>query len=275
MEIEFGRIEDSIAQFTLSGASEAFANALRRAMIGEVPTLAIDNIRIYDNTSVLFDEMLAHRLGMVPIKTDLAKFARKDACRCEGAGCPICQVTFTITAEGPKTVVSGDLVSDDALTTPVDPGIPIVKLWEDQKVVIEAVAYLNNGTEHAKWQPTVACGYKEYPVIDINDRCDGGGMCVEECPRGVLEVKGRVVRVVDGRLEACSLCRLCEKACIATGIGDDSAIQAGADSTKFLFIIETDGSLSAQQIIEEGLRYIRTRSDTLIEALHEISMEGL
>ena len=71
MEIVFASLDDSLARFTLSGASTAFANAFRRAMIGEVPTLAIEDVRIYDNTSALFDEMLAHRLGLIPIKTDL------------------------------------------------------------------------------------------------------------------------------------------------------------------------------------------------------------
>ena len=68
MEIEFASLDDSLARFTLSGASAAFANAFRRAMIGEVPTLAIEDVRIYDNTSALFDEMLAHRVGLIPIK---------------------------------------------------------------------------------------------------------------------------------------------------------------------------------------------------------------
>ena len=72
MEIEFASLDDSLARFTLSGASAAFANAFRRAMIGEVPTLAIEDIRIYDNTSALFDEMLAHRVGLIPLKTDLS-----------------------------------------------------------------------------------------------------------------------------------------------------------------------------------------------------------
>lgn len=182
MEIQFSRLEDSIARFTLSGVSGAFANSLRRSMIGEVPTLAIDDIKIYDNTSVLFDEMLAHRIGMIPIRTDLSRFVREEACSCEGKGCPHCRVVFTLTVEGPRTVYSGDLISEDPMTTPVDMNIPLVKLWEDQKVVIEATAYLNSGTEHAKWQPTVTCGFKEYPVIEITDLCDGCGMCVGGMP---------------------------------------------------------------------------------------------
>ena len=108
MDLVFSRLDDSVARFTIHGATPAFANALRRSMIGEVPTLAIEDIRIYDNTSVLFDEILAHRLGMIPIKTDLSQYAPRAECSCGGVGCPGCTVTFTLSAEGPKMVTSGD-----------------------------------------------------------------------------------------------------------------------------------------------------------------------
>ena len=110
MQIEFASLDDSLARFTLSGASPAFANAFRRAMIGEVPTLAIEDVRIYNNTSALFDEMLAHRLGLIPIKTDLSSYSTQAKCTCGGAGCPGCTVTYTLSAEGPRMVSSNDLI---------------------------------------------------------------------------------------------------------------------------------------------------------------------
>ena len=130
MEIEFSSLDDTLARFTLSGATPAFANGFRRAMIGEVPTLAIEDVRIYDNTSAFFDEMLAHRLGLIPIKTDLSTYSTKEKCACGGAGCPGCMVTFTLSVEGPKTVLSSDLIPQDPNATPVYDNIPIVKLCE-------------------------------------------------------------------------------------------------------------------------------------------------
>ncbi|WP_298668894.1 DNA-directed RNA polymerase subunit D [uncultured Methanofollis sp.] len=271
MQIEFARIDDDAARFVLSGATPAFANALRRAMIGEVPTLAIEDIKIYDNSSVLFDEILAHRLGLIPIKTDLSRFVRQEDCSCEGAGCPLCSVTFTMSVGGPKMVYSSDLISDDPETRPVLDNIPIVKLFEGQKVVLEARATLNTGRVHAKWEPTTACGYKNYPVITISENCDGCGMCIDECPRGVLEIKDRQAHVVDGKLEACSLCKLCGKACLTTGIGTEPAITVGSDISKFIFVVESDGSLPVLTIIEKGLEYIRKQSTDLSETLVEIA----
>ncbi|MFA7303823.1 MAG: DNA-directed RNA polymerase subunit D [Methanoregula sp.] len=273
MEMEFASLDDTLARFTLSGASPGFANAFRRAMIGEVPTLAIEDLRIYDNTSALFDEMLAHRIGLIPIKTDLTTYTTQDKCTCGGAGCPSCTVTFTLSVEGPKTVMSSDLIPQDPKTTPVYDNIPIVKLVKGQKLVIEARAILNTGREHAKWQPTLVCGYKNYPVVTISDACDACGMCVDECPRHIIGVKGKKVQVIDGKLPDCSMCRLCEKACMASGIGEEPAIRISAEPDRFIFVVESDGSLPVKEILERALIYIRDQANELETQTSEISGE--
>jgi DNA-directed RNA polymerase subunit D len=271
MEIEFASLDDSLARFTLSGASPAFANAMRRAMIGEVPTLAIEDVRIYDNTSALFDEMLAHRLGLIPIKTDLATYTTQDKCSCGGAGCPGCTSTYTLSVEGPRTVTSGDLIPQDPKAAPVYDNIPIVKLTKGQKLVIEARAVLNTGREHAKWQPTLVCGYKNYPVITVSDICDGCGNCVDECPREILAIQGKKVGVTDGKLPECSMCRLCERACLASGIGDEPAIRITHEGDRFIFVVESDGSLTVREIVNRALTYIREQADELEKQLGELS----
>jgi len=271
MEIEFSSLDDTLARFTLAGASPAFANAFRRAMIGEVPTLAIEDVRIYDNTSAFFDEMLAHRLGLIPIKTDLSTYSTQENCTCGGAGCPGCTVTFTLSVEGPKTVLSSDLIPQDPNATPVYDNIPIVKLTKGQKLVVEARAVLNTGREHAKWQPTLVCGYKNYPVVSISETCDACGNCVDECPREVLATKGKKVEIAEGKLPDCSMCRLCERACLASGIGDEPAITISAESDRYIFVVESDGSLPVKEIMDRALQYIRDQSNELERQLGEIS----
>ncbi len=271
MNISFSRLDDTIARFTLSDSSPAFANAFRRTMIGEVPTLAIEDVRIYDNNSALFDEVLAHRLGLIPLKTDLGTYVSMEECSCGGEGCPSCCATYTLSVEGPRIVYSSDLIPQDPDTAPVHDNIPIVKLVEDQKIVLEARAVLNTGTQHAKWQPTLACGYKSYPVITIDDRCDACGMCVDECPRGVLALGSRSVEVVEGKLEDCSLCKLCEKACLAGGIGESPAIHINQDDTRYLFVVESDGSLPVREIMEHALLCIKKKSEDLVDILNDIS----
>jgi len=274
MEIAFSRLDEKVAKFTISGVSTSFANMLRRAMMSEVPTLAIEDVRIYDNTSVLFDEMLAHRLGLIPLRTDLDRYVTRAECTCEGAGCPVCTATYTLSAEGPKTVYSSDLIPQDPDAPPAEEEIPIIDLDKDQKVVLEAYAVIGTGKEHAKWQATTACGYKNYPVITVDEKCDGCGMCVDECPRDVLEAGQGKVRVIGGRQEFCSLCRLCERACLAGGIGTEAAIHISADETKYIFVVESDGSMPVREIIERALEYIQKTSDDLVDVINEITGEG-
>jgi DNA-directed RNA polymerase subunit D len=271
MEIVFSSIDDSLARFTLAGATPAFANAFRRAMIGEVPTLAIDDVRIYDNTSAFFDEMLAHRLGLIPVKTDLSVYSTQEKCTCGGAGCPSCTVTFTLSVEGPKTVLSSDLIPQDPMATPVYDNIPIVKLAKGQKLVVEARATLNTGRVHAKWQPTLVCGFKNHPIISTSEVCDACGMCVDECPRNILEVTGKKVEVIEGKLSDCSMCKLCERACLASGIGEEPAIAVSAEGDRYIFVVESDGSLPVKEIMDRALQYIRDQSDELERQLSEIS----
>lgn len=274
MEIAFSRLDERVAKFTISGISISFANMLRRAMMSEVPTLAIEDVRIYDNSSVLFDEMLAHRLGLIPLGTDLDRYVVRDECSCEGAGCPLCTATYTLSVEGPGTVYSSDLIPQDPDAAPAESDIPIITLDGDQKVVLEAYAVLNTGKEHAKWQATTACGYKNYPLIAISEKCDGCGMCIDECPRDVLELGDGKVRVVRGREEFCSLCKLCERACLAGGIGVEPAVHVGADENQFIFVAESDGSMPIREIIERALRYIQETSDDLVDVINEITGEG-
>ena len=271
MEIKFSSLDDTLARFTLAGARPAFANAFRRAMIGEVPTLAIEDVRIYDNTSAFFDEMLAHRLGLIPIKTDLSTYSTQENCTCGGAGCPGCTVTFTLSVEGPKTVLSSDLIPQDPKATPVYDNIPIVKLIKGQKLVVEAKAILNTGREHAKWQPTLVCGYKNYPEVSISEACDACGNCVDECPREVLAVRDKKVEVVTGKLPDCSMCKLCERACLASGIGDEPAITISAEANRYIFVVESDGSLPVKEIMDRALQYIRDQSNELEKQISEIS----
>jgi DNA-directed RNA polymerase subunit D len=274
MEIAFSRLDERVAKFTLSGVSTSFANMFRRAMVSEVPTLAIEDVRIYDNTSVLFDEMLTHRLGLIPLRTDLKRYARRSECTCEGAGCPVCTATYTLSVEGPRTVYSSDLIPQDPDAAPAEEKIPIIDLGRDQKIVLEAYAIVGTGNEHAKWQATTACGYKNYPQITIGELCDGCGMCVDECPRNVLETAQGKVRVIAEQQEFCSLCRLCEQACVAGGIGTEAAIRIGTDASSFIFVVEGDGSMPVREIIERALQYIQKSSGDLVDVMNEITGEG-
>jgi len=160
-------LEESVNSVTLQleGMDRSYANAVRRFCIAEVPSMAIDDVVILENSSVLYDEILAHRLGMIPIKTDLDRYNLPEDCDCGNPlGCHKCRVLFVLDAKGKdkvSTVYSGDLVSEDREVRPVSESIPLVKLVQGQSVKLEAYARLGRGKEHAKWQPCTVAALTE------------------------------------------------------------------------------------------------------------------
>jgi len=162
--------QPSKIRMRLSGVDRAYANAIRRIAISQVPTMAIDDVVILENSSVMFDELVAHRLGLIPLKTDLSRYNLPEDCDCKSTlGCPKCRVLLVLDAEASdkiRVVNSGDLVSEDTETKPISDIIPIVKLAPGQKVKLEAYARLGRGSEHAKWQATSASTLVETTKAD-------------------------------------------------------------------------------------------------------------
>ena len=122
----------------LKGIDRVYANALRRFAISEVPCMAIDEIVIHENSSVLYDEILAHRLGLIPLTTDLEGYILPQDCDCKTSlGCTKCRVLLVLDAvatDEVKTIYSGDLVSEDTRVKPYVDNIPIIKLAPSQKL---------------------------------------------------------------------------------------------------------------------------------------------
>ena len=139
----------------LKGIPLQYANALRRICLSGIPTFAVDDVVIVENSSVLADEGVAHRLAMTPLRTDLTRFVEPSACDCHSeVGCSKCRVLLMLdsgSSDTTRTVTSQDLSSEDEVVKPVNPNIPIVALAPGQKLKVEAYARLGRGSEHAKW----------------------------------------------------------------------------------------------------------------------------
>jgi len=139
--------------FSLKGVDTAYANTIRRIMGFEVPVMAIDDVEFRKNTSILYDEVLAHRLGLVPLSTDLKAYNMTSECKCKGAGCASCTVKLILKAQGPGMVYASDIKTKDPEIKPLYPKMPIVQLLEGQEVEFEATAILGQGKDHSKWCP--------------------------------------------------------------------------------------------------------------------------
>ncbi len=245
--------------FMVNGADIAFVNAIRRICMMEVPTIAIDDVNLVKNDSAMFNEVLAHRLGLLPIASDIKSIeglVMPDECDC-GEYCPQCSVPMTLNKKGPCVVYSKDLESLDQKIKPVYDTIPLLKLKEDEEVCLEAYAQLGIGKEHAKWQPTIVCAYKFYPELTFGDECTSCGNCAGACPRGVLQYNNNKVEIMD--LTNCSMCKSCYRAC------DDRVINISFDDSKFIFKIETDGSIPPEEVLLKACDVLSDKADKIIE----------
>jgi DNA-directed RNA polymerase subunit D len=166
MDIKILTREPETLRFVLSDASTAFANALRRIMISEVPVMAIDDVMILENNSVMYDEILAHRLGLVPVTTDQS-YNLPEECTCKSElGCEKCRASLSLeieASEAAEVVYSSQLKPENPDVRPVSDKIPIVKLTQGQRIKLEAYARLGRGKVHAKWQPVSAATYSYDP----------------------------------------------------------------------------------------------------------------
>ena len=168
--------DESEVSFVLEKAKPEFVNEIRRAVMFEVPVLAIEDVYFTQNSSALYDEMLAHRLGLVPLRTPKG-YEVPAECTCKGKLCAKCSVKIVLRAKGPVTVYAKDLKIKDPDVEVAYPEMLITKLLEGQEVELEAVAVKGFARDHAKWQGghMFYLGYPEIEVVkDVNfDKLEG------------------------------------------------------------------------------------------------------
>lgn len=174
-------------KFSVEDITPGLANALRRVMMTEVPVMAIEWVDFKKNDSVLPDEVLANRLGQVPLTFDRKAYDLPEKCKCGGKGCSRCQVELVLKEKGPCVVYSGDLKSKAKDVKPVFDNIPIVELFEDDDLQFEAVAQLGLGKNHAKWQAAVV-GYESEGNTFVFNVESVSGLKAEEIVTAAAEI---------------------------------------------------------------------------------------
>lgn len=182
MKIEILHSKGNEMEFMLKDATVAFANAIRRMGMTQVPVFAIESVTFYENNSAVFDEYIANRLGLIPLTSDGAHKADEE-------------VLLSLEAEGPKMVYSNALKSSTPKVKCVYDNIPIIKLGEDRRLRLEAKARIGIGTEHAKFQAgIVSYGYEQ------NDKKNFKFM-VESF--GQVSPKTMLLKAAEGLKEKC------------------------------------------------------------------------
>lgn len=258
MDLQILQKENNKIIFLLKGVDYTYANTIRRTMLSRVPSLAIKEIYFTKNSSALFNEMIAHRLGLIPLLTDLQSYELQETLSEKEQHSPRAELHLSLKAEGPITVYASDLKFQDSAVKAVYGKIPIVKLLKGQELEFEAIATLGRGETHTKYSPCLVY-YKAAPKISI-EKVKNAEQVVKSCPVDVFELEGKQVKVKD--LYKCHLCLACTEEADPEG-----AVRVESSEKDFIFTIESWGQLDPKIILEEALNDLDTRAEQLKEVL--------
>lgn len=255
---------DEAIELNVQGISLPFLNAVRRYALAKVPTYAIDEVMVIVNTSSMFDEILAHRLALLPLKTedviDKIRFIDPELCeKCSSSEggvdssiCKECFVHMTLEAEAVNeevVVYSGSIKSEDLSVVPVYDNIPITILAPGQRISLELKARLGRGLEHAKWSPATIAVVRYVANIKIDKKvCNLCKKCADVCPRNLLEIENNELKITN--IYNCILCKQCVKIC------PHKAIDVGHVDNEYIFRVESSGSLRPETIIREAVHIL-------------------
>ncbi len=159
------RAGEKSLEIELRGLPLSMANALRRHLINEVPTMAVEELMVIENTSSVYNEVLAHRISLIPFRTDLDNFVLPEECGCDNRlGCERCVVRFSLRARAVSdivTVYSRDMVRETGteVVEPASGDFPVLKLAPGQTIELELYVRLGTGRKNAKWIPGIATLY--------------------------------------------------------------------------------------------------------------------
>ncbi|MEM2131290.1 MAG: DNA-directed RNA polymerase subunit D [Candidatus Woesearchaeota archaeon] len=252
MKLEILKEDKNKLSFLLKDSNAAYANALRRIMLNEVPVMAIEEVEFKKNSSALYDEIIAHRLGLIPLTTDLESYELPQSEEDIKERKAKSTLTLTLSVKGPKTVYASDLVSSDPKVKPVYDKIPIVKLLKDQELELSAIAILGKGKDHAKFSGCHVW-YNYNPNLKINNKHKDLNKFKEMFPPEIFNKKGEIDETL-----------ILEKNLVdAVANVNDEIIHVDYNDKEFIFYIESWGQLSPKEILNQALKIFDEKLDEL------------
>lgn len=220
---KFELIQESEEELVIDiiGIEAPLANALRRIMISEVPTMAIEDVDLYQNTSVLPDEVLAHRLGLVPIRANPDLFKYKGP---EDQPAADSSLLFKLSAKCvrlPDGKIQGASVYSSNLIWNPLPGqekmqvevvhkdILLAKLGPGQEIEADLWCEKGIGATHTKWSPVCTASYRLLPEIELTRKltAEESKLLKKKCPVNVFDIEDGKLFVKN--LRNCTSCREC------------------------------------------------------------------
>lgn len=282
-------------EFDLIGCYPSIANAFRRLMLSEVPSMAIEKVYIYNNTSIIQDEVLAHRLGLIPLRADPRLFEYRSPAAGDDGGDATdgtehdtleyeLKVKCTRRKDAKETasfsglyknhsVYSGQIKwlprgKQAALYKEADVGsihddILINKMRPGHELDLKLVAVKGVGRDHAKFSPVATAFYRLLPEVELRREIAGDdAKLLQTCfSPGVIGIDANGVAFVkDARYDTCSrnVYRYPQLA---------DAVQMDRVRDHFIFTVESVGALRPEVIFLEAVRHLKKKCQVLLEDL--------
>lgn len=258
MDIKIIKKDKNRLVFAINKINSTIANTIRRFASNYVPALAIEEVTFQKNSSALYDEIIAHRLGLIPIRTDLKSYDLPSECKCKGKGCQNCQLHISLKAKGPCIVYSSELKSTDSKAVPVIDKLPIVKLLENQEIKAECIAILGQGKTHAKFSPC-HIWYRGYPELKVTRDSDVK-KAISEIGDGVLIQKGPGLEIKDVTKWNEAIEQILEK----------NNIEVSASKENFIFYLESWGQLEPKEILLKAIEISDNKLDEFEKLVKKI-----
>ncbi len=294
VKIDILEEQDSHLKLLLKATDRAFARALRRTLMSDVPKMAIHKVRFelgtvedsqtgesFESIGALPDEVIAHRLAMIPIPTfhDEFCFLEDDPANAglprDEWGSPASQIIYHCSARGTaegNLVTAADLnvLGEDKLQIPeVYHGIPITKLYSGQYLEFYAYAVLGIGSSHAKWNPVAGVSFSARKVAKI------------ERPRKAKVLWDLNLSITSkdfksGKLDDVAKVEQLAKEMHHVGEGTDritafdDAIVFEEVAGEYIFSYDTDGSMSARMAFDQACKSLASRFNNLTVELGEV-----
>ncbi|XP_061084461.1 DNA-directed RNA polymerases I and III subunit RPAC1 [Conger conger] len=297
--IDIMQMDESTLEFDMVGIDAAIANAFRRILLAEVPTMAVEKVFIYNNTSIVQDEILAHRLGLIPIKADPRLFEYRNAGdEEEGTEIDTIQLQLKIKCtRNPRAtkdssdpselylnhmVYSRDMkwvpignqadVFADANIGPVHGDILLAQLRPGQELDIVMHCVKGIGKDHAKFSPVATASYRLLPEISLLEPVEGEKAerlkrCFSPGVIGVEDCGGKqVAKVVNSRMDTCSREVLRH---------DDlkNLVKLGRVRDHFIFSVESTGILAPEVLVSEAIKVLMSKCQRFLTELDSAEME--
>ncbi|KAH9253348.1 hypothetical protein BASA81_008699 [Batrachochytrium salamandrivorans] len=290
MQVDFGLVTEEQIVFALSGVDVSFANALRRVMIAEVPSMAIEYVDIELNDSPMHDEVLAHRISLIPLRADAANFepclgrddldvgrnaleftldytATAKNLQADGT-CHVLSKHLQLVRQNKMEQDSSEEDEDEKVGMLLD-DVMVMKLKPGQRLKLKCFAVRGLGAKHTKFSPVCTASYRSTPSVklvrEMDDKAHAKAL-VKLCPRGVFDIEDGLAIVANAN--ACSMCRQCT---IDSRFGS-KYVELGRVPNSFIFSVETVGAIKPEEIFKRAVGIVKDKCQVVKQELANIEL---